>query len=134
MLLDQVGEAVQPAWFQPQDIIGKPDMIRRIGLLQPGQLGDHIFRAANVVALAPDRLGAPVAVVGAAARGHHVHRVEAVAILPELAVACGIDQIPGGKWQRVELLDIWPSPGVHERAALIAKYQPLYLPQPVVRW
>src|SRR5262249_47819221 len=77
LALDQVGEALDPAGLEAQDVVDEPDVVRLVGLAQPGELLDDALRAADVVALAPDRLGAPVTVKRAAARRRHVHRVVA---------------------------------------------------------
>jgi hypothetical protein len=64
-LLDEAGELLHPAWDQAEDVIHKPDVIRRVGVLEPGQLGDDVLSRAYVVALAPDGFRAPVAVIRA---------------------------------------------------------------------
>ena len=93
-LLDQLREA-QPARLQPQDVIGEPD-VGAVGRLKGVQLGDDVVGAPDVVALAPDRLGTPVAVVRAAAAGCHVQREVAVVPLPDLAVASDVREVPRG--------------------------------------
>ena len=55
----------------------------------------HVGGRAHGVALAPDRLRAPVAVERAAARGDHVQAEVAVRRGPGRAVALDVDEIPG---------------------------------------
>ena len=95
-----------PARFEPHDVIGEPDMVGPEMVFQPFEFGDHILGIARVVALAPDGLGAPVAVVGTTAGGDHVHRVVTVAGEPDLPIAVHVDQVPGWEGQSVQVLDV----------------------------
>ena len=104
--LDLVGEVFDPAGDQAEDVVDKPDVVRVEGTLEPGDLFGDVRGGTHVVALTPDRLGAPVAVVRAAARGGHVHRVIAMVGLPDGAVAVDVDQVPGGEGQRVQILQV----------------------------
>src|SRR5262249_37738857 len=73
---------------------------------EPGDLFGDVGGRAYVVALAPDRLRAPVAVIRAAARSGHVHRVVAVVCVPDGAVAVDVDEVPGGEGQRVQVFQV----------------------------
>ncbi len=120
--LHLVGEARPPAGLQAHDVVGEPDVAGGVGRLQPGHLFGHALRAARVIALAPDGLGAPVAMVGAAAGRHHVHGVAAVAFAPQTAIALYIYQIPGWEGQVVHFGD-GRAARVQARAAVVAPGQ-----------
>ena len=66
------GEFVHPVDAESEDVIGKPDVV---GPIVPARWiisAATLARRALQVSIAPDRLRAPVAAEGAAARGGHV--------------------------------------------------------------
>src|SRR5690606_17309441 len=103
---DKLGEARPPAWLEAHDVVGEPDVVRLVLFLQPFYFGDDVFWRAGIITLSPDRFGAPVAVVGTAASGDHVHGVVAVSLLPDAAIPFDIDEIPGGEGEHLEVLDV----------------------------
>ena len=107
--LDKIGEALHPAGLEAKDVVDEPDVVGVVGRFEPLELGDDTLGAADVVPLAPDRLGAPVAVIGAATRRGHVHREVAVPRRPDLAVTPDIDQVPGRQRQHVEVGEVGPA-------------------------
>ena len=92
--LETLGELVQPVAAQAEDVVGEPHMIRCIGLVELDELARGVARRAHGVALTPDGLGAPVAVIRAAARRHHVEREPTVMLLPQGPVGVDVDEIP----------------------------------------
>src|SRR5690242_17397810 len=74
----------------------------------------HALWTVTVVALAPDGLGAPVTVIGTAARRHQVHREAAVAVLPETAIALDVDEVPRRFRQLVEAAQFLAASCLHE--------------------
>ncbi len=104
--LHQIAEARQPARFQPKNVIGEPDVVGLVAFLEPAHFSGHVFGAARVITLSPDRLGAPVTVERAAARGDHVHRKIAMPFQPDGTIARNIDQLPGREGQRVEVVEV----------------------------
>ena len=87
----------------------------------------HVFRAAHVVALAVDGLGAPVAVVRAAARRYHVHRIVAVALVPDRLVARQYPPDPRPGTGRSS------SSRMKSRLAMVGRFGP-GRPRPRSRW
>ena len=55
-----------------------------------------------MIALAPDRLGAPVAVERTAARRDHIHRKVSMPLQPDRAIFFNVHQIPGETRQDIE--------------------------------
>ena len=90
-------ELGDPVRAEAEDVVGKPDVIRRESLLEMGHLGGDLAGTALQIAVAPDRLGAPVAPERAAARGRHVETEVAVSVLPDAAIAFDVDEVPGGQ-------------------------------------
>ena len=84
----------EPARLEPEDVVAEPEVIGRVALAQQPDLGDDVVGRPRVVRVPVDRLRAPVALVGAAARRVHVEREVAVARAPERAVAIDVDEIP----------------------------------------
>src|SRR5690606_11964953 len=108
------------------DVVGKPDVVRPVRLLEPFHFRDDVLGAAHVIALPPDRLGAPVAVVGAAPRGDHVHGEKTVALPPDLPVAGHVYQIPGGKGQRIQIADVGAAGCAHGLPRAVPVGEALY--------
>ena len=77
-LADGRGVGRRPAGLQAEDVVDERDVVGRVLLAQPRDLGGDALGRAHGVALAPDRLRAPVAVERAAARRRDVHREAAV--------------------------------------------------------
>src|SRR6185312_3603140 len=63
-------------------------------MLQVAHFLGHQERAAPPEVVAPDRLGAPVAVERATPRGIHVEAEVSVALTPHRPVALDVDQMP----------------------------------------
>ena len=102
--LNLVGEALDPAGLEAENVIREPDMVGREVVFEPAQFSRHVFRGADVVPLAVDGLRAPVAVVRATARRDHVHGIVAVPLVPDFLVAFDVHQVPGGERELVEFL------------------------------
>ncbi len=116
--LDPLGEGVEPAGFQPEDVVAEPEVIGRVTFAQQANLGDDVVGRARVVGVAVDRLRAPVAQVRTAAGGDHVQREVPVALLPEPAVALDVHQVPGRQRQQVQILEQWARAGLAQHPAL----------------
>ena len=101
----ELGEPLDPAGLEAEDVVGDPQVIRVIRALQPGHFVDDALGRTRAVPLPVDRLRAPVAVVRAAARRHEIHGEVAVPAHPHGAIAFHVDEIPGGKRQRVGIAD-----------------------------
>ena len=87
---------------QAEDVVGEPDVIGpHLGLEAAELFGDALRRTLDV-APPEDRLRAPVAAEGAAARGHHVPRKQTVRRDPRAAVALNVDEVPRRQRKRVE--------------------------------
>ena len=111
-----VGERADPARLEAEDVVDERDVVGRVRRSRSHASSAATFSGrADVVALAPDRLGAPVAVERAAARRRHVHREAAVA-RPGRAVAVDVDEVPGRERQRVEVLEVVAPAGGDRRA------------------
>ncbi len=114
--LHQPCEPFDPVGFETEDVVGDPQMIGLIGLLEPRHLVDDVLGRARGVALAVNRLRAPVAVVRAAARRDDVHREIAVMRSPDGAIPIDVHEIPRGKRQRLEAADDLARPRAHDAA------------------
>ena len=77
-----LGKLRPPARFQPHNVIHKPDVVGLVGVLQPAHFGGDVVGATGVVALPPNGLGTPVAMVGATTGCDHVHGVSPVSLSP----------------------------------------------------
>lgn len=83
-----------------KDIVTEPDVFYAEGRLELVYLGSDCAGRAQLVAIAGDRLCAPVAAVRAAPAGDHVGREEAVCRSPSLAVRGQINELAGDDRQR----------------------------------
>src|SRR5581483_1044148 len=104
-------EFEEPAMVNGKNVIGQPKHFRVIALKYPLDFADHRFRRSAPMRLAIDRVAAPIAAVGAAARRNQRDRaftvkrapclkvfmyVDAFAIRPRLSVEI-FDQRSGGR-------------------------------------
>ena len=110
---ERVGEPLDPAVGEAEDVVGEPDVVGSDGLLQPRHLLGHVRGAALGVARPVERLRAPVAAVGAAARRHDVPRQAPVRLGPRRPVLRLVDEVPGGEREGVEVVDERARRGPH---------------------
>src|SRR5690606_35844184 len=85
-LIQQGGTLLNPPILNAHDVIHEPDVIGGEIVFEPAYLLDDVLGAADVVLLAPDRLGAPVAVERAAPCRDQIHAEVAVSFEPQPAI------------------------------------------------
>ncbi len=100
-LVDEASELCQPVAAEAEDVVGEPHVVGSVVAVQHDELVGHLGRRPHRVALPPDGLGAPVAVVRATAGRHHVEREPAVGLGPRLAVGLDVDQVAGRRTEHI---------------------------------
>ena len=100
---DCFSELQRPMDRQREDIVSEPDVVRRERALQKEHLFGHAPRGAKMIAVAVDRLRAPIAGIRTTPARYHVQREVAVRRNPGFPIGRRFDQIPGRKRQRIQV-------------------------------
>ena len=104
-----------------EHVVGVPELVGPIALAdQLDLVGDVLGRTAAMRA-AIDRMAAPVAGVGAPARGDERNRTDTVMGLPRRQILLEIDRRAVGKGLRIEIADLLAGGGRHHLAVVASE-------------
>src|SRR6202042_698786 len=114
-----------------KDIIRHPCHVGLILLHEPFEFVGNGTRISATMRLAEHLMTTPAAVVGTATRGDERHRSLAVVFPPSLDVSRKIDRLPIRPRLRIEVANLLPRLGPHDRSIGVAEHNSVYVAESV---